>query len=525
MEKDKKLQSLKSNPIFQLSLASKELFHSNFLYWLSQDENLKGLFQKVISSLCDNKINWNKLGGYVVLREYKNFDLCICKKNNGSTDDQDSADKNLAEDSDPFYDDIKQAGEIVFVLENKFKSIAYKDQLDKYYEKACQITKKIVKVKFEKDNNFAKLKKDFDDASLTLKEFKKKNNLPSHPTKKQKKETIGYNELEDKKNKAKDNYEKCKNIRDRKITNTTKPIFVLLSLAKQFPDKEKIENWKIKNYKQYAGYIEKSLKNTISINNVSVSIINEYIAFIKLFSTSINAKLKVLDQNGNWSQVYNDQNFKPIRCSDIWQKMAMHMIAQELMGKKGIQDLINSQGFLIDTDSSDDHCRKCSKNNLDNYNKTIFIGVQYFHSLALLEIKYRIDKNCMFVIQQQGNSLCAGIDVLQNRGKYLDNKYRKDNNWSDLVDEKLFQGFNLIYILANSDKINSENTIKVNNSKHKIKISNKSNGKIPAYENEKGGFYYKNIILNPSDKSKDNGNSTINDTLDYMVECLKRAIE
>lgn len=35
------VETLKNNPIFQLSLSSKELFHSNFLAWLAEDDNTR----------------------------------------------------------------------------------------------------------------------------------------------------------------------------------------------------------------------------------------------------------------------------------------------------------------------------------------------------------------------------------------------------------------------------------------------------------------------------------------------------
>ena len=522
MEKD--LQSLKSNPIFQLSLASKELFHSNFLYWLSQDENLKGLFKDIIDNLCgDNKIVWGELkDGFVVLREYKNFDLCICKKkstqtNNGSSEGGNeikniiSTDEKLVEDSDPNYDDIQQAGEIVFVLENKFKSIATAGQLRKYVEKTLEYNVPIFKKSVVSENNGGNWSHSRDYGSLD------------------------------------------KKIKDSK----TKTKFVLLTLAKDFAEIDAIKEidtfycdkdgkivepnngndfiskdnkWIIRSYEDYAQFLSNSLLDIndekLTTFNVSFQIIFNYIRFIRTFSLEINKHLGDIKLTDNWNSIFEEKNkeYKSIRCSDIWQKMAMHKIAQELMGR--VNNIIQSNPeFEIDTDSSDKHCRECLSND-NKFSKTIFIGVQYFHSLALLEIKYRIGDDCMFVIQQQGNSLCAGIDILQNRNNYL-NKSRKDNNWSDIVDDRLFQGFNLIYILDNSGNIFIEdnNTYEVKVLKDTIKIiSNKSNGEIPAYENEKGGFYYKNIILNPSNKSKDNGNSTINDTLDYMVECLKRAI-
>lgn len=45
------VDALQNNPIFQLSLSSKELFHSNFLAWLAEDKNTQALFKKILSTL------------------------------------------------------------------------------------------------------------------------------------------------------------------------------------------------------------------------------------------------------------------------------------------------------------------------------------------------------------------------------------------------------------------------------------------------------------------------------------------
>lgn len=95
---------LEESPLFNLSLSSKELFHSNFLYWIGI--KYPELFVAICKDLGCNAYwegqNWT------IDREYNNYDLCIKygKDNN-----------------------------IPFVLENKVKSIPYKEQLDKYAEK------------------------------------------------------------------------------------------------------------------------------------------------------------------------------------------------------------------------------------------------------------------------------------------------------------------------------------------------------------------------------------------------------
>lgn len=114
-----KLSALKDNAVFQLSMTSKELFHSNFLYWLGTTKSLRPFFKAVINDMCGNKqMDWNN-DQILVLREHKNLDFCICK----------DAGKNKA--------GKQKIGDILFVLENKFKSIATMNQLNRYAEK-CQ---------------------------------------------------------------------------------------------------------------------------------------------------------------------------------------------------------------------------------------------------------------------------------------------------------------------------------------------------------------------------------------------------
>lgn len=92
-------EALRTSPLFNLSLCSKELFHSNFLYWLGTTHY--ALFVAVCKELgC--KVNWNA-SPENIKREYCNLDLCACCD-----------------------------GQITFILENKVKSIPQKSQLDRY---------------------------------------------------------------------------------------------------------------------------------------------------------------------------------------------------------------------------------------------------------------------------------------------------------------------------------------------------------------------------------------------------------
>lgn len=106
------LASLRSNPIFHLSLSSKELFHSNFLVWLADYRT--ALFNEILAGCFGCTTFKYDPAQYVALREYKNFDFCICERDAALVDG---------------------IGCIVLVLENKCKSIPYKAQLDEYKEK------------------------------------------------------------------------------------------------------------------------------------------------------------------------------------------------------------------------------------------------------------------------------------------------------------------------------------------------------------------------------------------------------
>ena len=80
------ITDLKNSPMFHLSLSSKELFHSNLLAWLAEDPDTKDLFVEVLKLFDLEDLRAIDLADgirndtYMVLREYKNFDFCICEK-------------------------------------------------------------------------------------------------------------------------------------------------------------------------------------------------------------------------------------------------------------------------------------------------------------------------------------------------------------------------------------------------------------------------------------------------------------
>lgn len=110
------LKELYQNPMFRISLGSKELFHSNFLAFLWDCD--KQAFLNVINYLLPKgkKINVNELLGkdeLTIYREKENLDLCICHTENN-----------------------KECIDII--IENKVKSIPYIEQLDEYRQTAAK---------------------------------------------------------------------------------------------------------------------------------------------------------------------------------------------------------------------------------------------------------------------------------------------------------------------------------------------------------------------------------------------------
>lgn len=103
------VDNLIASPMFNLSLSSKELFHSNFLAWLGNNPVTKDFFTAVINDLVSG-LNLSLTGTWTVEREDQHFDLCIKDKN-------------------------KNKDQYLLIIENKVKSIPIKKQLDLYVQK------------------------------------------------------------------------------------------------------------------------------------------------------------------------------------------------------------------------------------------------------------------------------------------------------------------------------------------------------------------------------------------------------
>ena len=115
-------EKIEKSPMFQLSLGSKELFHTNFLYWLWKAE--PNAFWRIMGSFG---IKTDDKGSLVVKREWEHFDLSIVHVTNKQ--------KNRKDGEREIVDNI------VAVIENKVKSIPRIKQLENYNKEIEKVNK------------------------------------------------------------------------------------------------------------------------------------------------------------------------------------------------------------------------------------------------------------------------------------------------------------------------------------------------------------------------------------------------
>ena len=93
------VESLKKSPLYSLSMANKELFHSNFLAWFG--DQYKNEFKVLMNKLLGTEVL--KDNNFSIEREYKHFDICV-----------------------------KVNGNEIILIENKVKSVPTREQLEGY---------------------------------------------------------------------------------------------------------------------------------------------------------------------------------------------------------------------------------------------------------------------------------------------------------------------------------------------------------------------------------------------------------
>lgn len=345
------VEKLNNNPIFQLSLSSKELFHSNFLAWLAEDKNTQTLFKKSLSTwLGEDTFDYNT-DCMEVKREYKNFDFSICEK--------------------IINDEESETGKIRLVLENKFKSIAYKAQLDNYKKKVDALNEEADKAQCKAELNLKRLN------TAKFNNWKENAKLP-------------------------------------------KTKYILLTLAEDFLDKEAVKEsgWIIVTYADYS----KTLHDNLDLvkDKFYKELLEKYCEFIDAFYTYTNNCLEQIKYTDNW-EILKNEDFSTLRCNDIWQKLVMHQCALQLAKKLEKKFGKDFQPIIVTSDQE-----IWGEKGTENKDK-LFMRVSYYHGEALLELKYLIPQKGIFVLQQQGNHpLRAGfLDMLSKNQNTPKRRYKE----------------------------------------------------------------------------------------------------
>lgn len=349
------IKDLKKNPMFNLSLSSKELFHSNFLAWIAEDEDTEDLFVSILvlfglkEDVAKDYAEGIRNGSYIVKREYKNFDFCICEK---------------IKDSDGNSEEDNILGQVILVLENKFKSIPYEKQLKKYQEDVEELNNVGWKNAVKTKHNITRWNKKYDN----------------------------------------DNHKKydCH--------------FVLLSLAENVCGLEitKMDNhqiicvpqngndakeWTFISYKQYS---EKLLGYEIPNESRKSAYINDYASYVNSFCKYLKKELPINNLlDCKWTEKLSSKpELVAIRMDDVWQKLVANIIASYYSKDK--------QKVEFGTD-----CATI----LNNDDGKLHVDTGFSRGSAAFEVRVRIDENCLFGIQIQNGCYRRLLQTTQDKHK------------------------------------------------------------------------------------------------------------
>lgn len=391
MNKDeyiKCIEGLKNSTMFHMSLGSKELFHSNFLHWISI-VNWSAFLEIMHGLAVTDSFWWEKdfhpdNKNIKVYREHRNFDLSIyildsekevAYDSNDDKDEDDDLTKQITHD----YKGIRKVQKWipVLVLENKMKSLPYKAQLEEYTQKAFE---------------------EWSSGKETRMKQKAKENEQKHLVVNPNEEySITYILLSLKKDtiKLEDEISHSK--------NSKRPTYNLTLKSK----------WIGKTYRDLLGL----LKNVHLDKTLDVEVLKDYCKFVEALcgladnwtiDPSKNYRSQIfpwgLEDQHTKEKIEEINNYKELRIHDIHEKIMydqlLNLLESELKS--------NSKQFE----------RYNEKTNQINFIKNgikIFTNPSYAHGIGIFEVQYFVekevkpnDKEAFFklIIQVQGDRYC-----------------------------------------------------------------------------------------------------------------------
>ena len=350
---DSILDRLGHSSMFHLSLGSKELFHSNFLYWLSIVD--WDVFLTVIHGLANKDCFWweedLKSGKVIadVRREFHNYDLSIYIR--------------VSQEEDKDNPMSKQETWIpVFVLENKMKSLPRKDQLQDYTEKAFKEW-----CKTKKFNHIPELWEKNGITFVLLSLFIDKDFSSQCTCKK---------------------YKSSKN--DQSVSITAK--------------------WKTNNYKVLFDQLNgQKLHNSNTLNQ---QILEDYCRFILALHELAEGYWKICPENLFVETIYPwaikgwtaDQQVQ-LRIDDIRQKVHYAQMEKMLFNEM-------EKAKIVACHAKDEANKKKIK---DEGKKMVMYNTSFAHNIGILEVSVEYCDDISIFIQLQGNSYAHAFARPKNR--------------------------------------------------------------------------------------------------------------
>lgn len=412
MNKDefkKCIERLKSSTMFHMSLGSKELFHSNFLHWISIVN--WSAFLEIMHGLADTKkFWWEKIDendpckcpkDIKVFREHRNFDLSIYILDSESEKEVKEVvvDNNIdkEEDDNPTMEithDNNGKRKVqkwipVLVLENKMKSLPYKAQLVEYTQKAFE------EWSSGKETRMKQKAKEKEQKRLVV-NLNEEYSI-SYILLSLKKDTI---KLEDEISHSK---------------NSKKPTYNLTLKSK----------WIGKTYRDLLGL----LKNVHLDKTLDDEVLKDYCIFVealcgladnwtidplKNYRTQI-FPLGLEDQHAK-EKIEEINNYKELRIHDIHEKIMYDQLLNLL-----------ESGLKSKSKQFERYNAKTNQENFDKNGIKIFTNPSYAHGIGIFEVQYFIKKNkrndkesfFKLIIQVQGDRYCH---MVINDGVVLEEK-------------------------------------------------------------------------------------------------------
>ena len=404
------LKVLRDSTMFHMSLGSKELFHSNFLHWISivnWDAFLKIMHD--LASLNEGEVFWweemnceveGHKGKYCpdnnnieVRREFHNFDLSIYildsekqAKGNQMEDGEESTDK---EDINTNGERMVQKWIPVLILENKMKSLPYEEQLERYTNKACEEWRKGARqsddIKITKNRNQTNLNTQYGITFILLSLIRDNNSFDG----KEKAGTIKY-----KKNKEE---------------HEIKVKFV----------------WKHKTYNELLDSIEraKTMPSWSAQQQLNKDVVDDYSKFVKALCTLAsnywtikpdeNYRLRIfpwnIDNNKDAEEKRNEiEKYKKLRIHDIHEKLLYAQLLSLL------EDRLRDEKLPFCRYSKEAIQEQSNNNNSKPIR--IYTNLSYAHGVGIFEVTYILaeilspqsGKKEIFklIIQIQGDRYC-----------------------------------------------------------------------------------------------------------------------